>query len=200
MKIEKRKLSTLKSPEKNVRRHTDKQIEEFVRSIKMFGQIRPIVIDEDGVILAGNGLKEALEKTGATEGDCYVAKGLTEAEKKKLMLADNRIFNLGIDDIAAFDAIIADLGEDFDIPGYDEDFLKSLVMDAEEAAEAISEYGTLDEEEIEPIRKAEAEEHQRPDAPSITPAPSSGEAATPEQTAETRRSVICPNCGETIWL
>ena len=56
MKIVKKRLADLKRPEKNVRIHSDKQITEFKRSIEMFGQIRPIVIDEVGTILAGNAL------------------------------------------------------------------------------------------------------------------------------------------------
>lgn len=60
MKVVQKKLSELRKTEKNIRRHSPKQISEYVRSVKMFGQIRPLVIDEDGVILAGNGLYDAL--------------------------------------------------------------------------------------------------------------------------------------------
>ena len=56
MKVVKKPLSELQRPERNVRMHTDKQLKEFRRSVEMFGQIRPIVVDEAGVILAGNGL------------------------------------------------------------------------------------------------------------------------------------------------
>ena len=104
MKVIKKPLTELRRPDRNVRMHTDKQLKEFRRSVEMFGQIRPIVVDEDGVILAGNGLYETLLSLGRTEADCYVVYGLTEAEKKKLMLADNRVFDLGVDDLAALDA------------------------------------------------------------------------------------------------
>ena len=57
MNVTRKLLSELRRPERNVRMHTDKQLKEFRRSIEMFGQIRPIVVDEDGVILAGNGLR-----------------------------------------------------------------------------------------------------------------------------------------------
>ena len=56
MNVTRKLLSELRRPERNVRMHTDKQLKEFRRSIEMFGQIRPIVVDEDGVILAGDGL------------------------------------------------------------------------------------------------------------------------------------------------
>ena len=48
------KLSELVRPERNIRIHTEKQLEEFERSVRMFGQIRPIVVDEKNTILAGN--------------------------------------------------------------------------------------------------------------------------------------------------
>ena len=56
MKVTKKPLTELHPPERNVRMHTDKQLKEFRRSVEMFGQIRPIVVDEAGIKLAGNGL------------------------------------------------------------------------------------------------------------------------------------------------
>ena len=53
MEIITMKLVDLVKPEKNVRIHTEQQLKEFQRSVKMFGQIRPIVVDENNVILAG---------------------------------------------------------------------------------------------------------------------------------------------------
>ena len=46
MEIITMKLVDLVKPEKNVRIHTEQQLKEFQRSVKMFGQIRPIVVDE----------------------------------------------------------------------------------------------------------------------------------------------------------
>lgn len=99
MKVTRMKLASLKMPEKNVRIHSEKQVKEFVRSLDAFGQIRPIVVDEDNTILAGNGLYAALMAKGETEADVYVMKGLSPNEKKKLMLADNKIYSLGVDDM-----------------------------------------------------------------------------------------------------
>lgn len=44
-------LKDLTLLERNIRIHTEKQLQEFERSVKMFGQIRPIVIDENNTIL-----------------------------------------------------------------------------------------------------------------------------------------------------
>ena len=69
MNIRKMPLSSLKRPEQNVRMHTEKQLKEFERSVSMFGQLRPIVADEAGVILAGNGLFETLIRLDWKEAD-----------------------------------------------------------------------------------------------------------------------------------
>ena len=94
MEIVKKPLSELRPSEKNIRKHGAAQIAEFKRSIKMFGVIRPIICDENGNILAGHGLYEALVGMGKEEADCIVMKGLSEADKYKLMLADNKIYSL----------------------------------------------------------------------------------------------------------
>lgn len=194
-------LSELKRPERNVRMHTDKQLTEFRRSVEMFGQIRPIVIDENNVMLAGNGLYETLLSMGRTEADCYVVEGLTENEKKKLMLADNRIFDLGVDDMKAFDEFIAELGDDLDVPGFDDELLRSLVANEAEIDEMMSSYGLITEDKKEEIagaaetyRKAEAERASQPE-PAPDAAAASAEAAQP-----VGKYVVCPKCGEKIWL
>ena len=56
MKVTIKKLSVLKHPEKNVRIHSEQQIRELKRSLEKFGQTRALVIDENNIILIGNGL------------------------------------------------------------------------------------------------------------------------------------------------
>ena len=221
MKVIKKKLSELRRPKKNVRNHSIKQIEEFKRSVQMFGQIRPIVIDEDNVILAGNGLFMALEALGRTEADCYVAAGLTEAGTKKLMLADNRIFNLGVDDLQAFEEIILELDHDFDIPGYDADLLETLVIDVGAADTLMGGYGIISDDtkqEMERAGERYAKEDQSfadaadriiptqsesphsiagNDSPSI---PEEAVSALADQPDLPQRFMLCPKCGEKIWL
>ena len=93
MNVVKKPLAELRRPERNVRMHTDKQLKEFRRSVEMFGQIRPIVIDEGGVILAGNGLFETLLAMGHAEADCYVAVSYTHLDvyKRQLLVRCNLI-------------------------------------------------------------------------------------------------------------
>lgn len=202
MNVTRKLLSELRRPERNVRMHTDKQLKEFRRSIEMFGQIRPIVVDEGGVILAGNGLYETILSMGRTEADCYVVTGLTEAQKKKLMLADNRVFDLGVDDLSALDAFVLELKDDLDIPGYEEDLLRAMVMEADEAADTLSEYGAIDEERIEEIRNARERTEAREEAAARNAEeyvpPAAG--AQPQEEGPARRFILCPKCGERIWL
>ena len=202
MNVTRKPLSELRRPERNVRMHTDKQLKEFRRSVEMFGQIRPIVVDEAGVILAGNGLYETLLSMGRTEADCYVVSGLTEAQKKKLMLADNRVFDLGVDDLSALDAFVQELKDDLDIPGYEEDLLRAMVMEADEAAATLSEYGTIDEERAEEIRDARERTEAREEAAARNAEeyvpPAAG--TQPQEGEPARRFILCPKCGERIWL
>ena len=91
MKITVKKLADLHKPAHNIRRHSDKQITEYIRSIEMFGQIKPLVVDEHGEIIAGNGLFEALTRMGRETCDCYVVSGLADVQKKKLMMLERTI-------------------------------------------------------------------------------------------------------------
>lgn len=129
MEIVNRNVDELKHVEGNTRLHSKRQLKEYVRSIEMFGQIRPLVIDENNVVLAGNGLLAAMRMMGATTVACHVVTGLSEKQKKKLMLADNKIFQLGEDDTYAFEEALRELSGDIDIPGYSADILKSLTSD-----------------------------------------------------------------------
>lgn len=177
----------------------------------MFGQIRPIVVDEKNTILAGNGLYETLLRMGEEQALVYKYDDLTESQKKKLMIADNKIFSLGIENLDTLNEFLEELNGDLDIPGFDEEILKQMVADADEVTEKISEYGTLDEEEIQQIKEANEKREQK-ELESVseegkaivqTDLPQQGgQSATMEspESAETRRFVICPKCGEQIWL
>lgn len=198
------KLTDLVKPEKNVRIHTEQQLKEFRRSVDMFGQIRPIVIDENNVILAGNGLYDALTEMGKETADVYRYDNLTENQKKKLMIADNKIFSLGIENLDTLNSFLEELQGDLDIPGFDEEILRQMVSDAEDVTDKIAEYGTLDDKEIQSIKDNTARKEQ----PEALKEPEASGTATSElikeeqdeETTEVKKFVICPKCGEKIWL
>lgn len=213
MEIKRMKLADLVIPEKNIRIHTEQQLKEFERSVRMFGQIRPIVIDENRIILAGNGLYATLLRMGETEADVYQYFDLTENQKKKLMIADNKIFALGIENLNTLNDFLEELHDDLDIPGYDSEILKQMVSEAEDITEKISEYGTLDDEEIKEIKARNERQAMESSQPVFDSNSNANQPVTPvetasepiqeeqdEQTADIRKFVICPKCGEKIWL
>ncbi|MGA8944199.1 MAG: ParB/Srx family N-terminal domain-containing protein [Thermoactinomyces sp.] len=198
MKIQKVPLSELKPPEKNARIHPKRQIQEMIRSVRMFGQIRPLIVDENGVILAGNGLFEALKEMGETEADLLRLTHLTESEKKKLILTDNRIYSLGIDDNEAMMEILTELKDELDIPGFDDDFLKDLLGDLEETEQQMAEYGKLNQSEITQFQEAAERKARKMEkaVPPLTQAPTE----SPKTTTEPNPTIECPHCGGRFQL
>lgn len=206
MEITVRNLSDLRLAEKNVRRHTDKQISEYIRSLEMFGQIKPIIVDETGEIIAGNGLYQALVQMGRATCDCYVISGLTANQKRKLMLADNRVYELGVTDMDVFESIIKELNGDVDVPGWDEDLLEMMTAVTEDIDEIVSDYGNYDEADVSKISERTVSSASQPvttaPQPAVTPAQS---ATSPTQAADAspaqaQRVIVCPKCGERICL
>ena len=174
------KLTDMVRPEKNVRIHTEQQLREFERSVKMFGQIRPIVVDEKNVILAGNGLYETLLRMGYEEALVYQYTDLTENQKKKLMIADNKIFSLGIENLDTLNSFLEDLQGDLDIPGFDS-----------ERSQKPTEPNMPD---------SGSSTNENPQNTAITTTSDAVHEEQDEETAEVKKFVICPKCGEKIWL
>ena len=217
MNVTTKRLDALKHPKKNVRIHSEQQIRELKRSLEKFGQTRAIVVDEDDTILIGNGLYEAMVSLGYQEATVYVKTGLSENDKKKLMIADNKTYALGIDNLETLNEFIEELQGDLDIPGYDEEILQQMVADADEVTDKLSEYGTLDESEIQKMKEANEKREQKaavdtqsadngesspekPNPQNEQPAEEQNAAETEPVITETRRFVVCPKCGEKIWL
>lgn len=210
--IVKRKLSELKHPEINARMHPDKQIKELKRSIQKNGQTRLLVIDENNVIWIGNGLYQAMVELGMKDAHCLLKSGMSENDKKKMMMSDNRIFDLGVDDMSAFDQLLKELGDDLDVPGYDEDLLRTLTADLDDVDAIASSYGLIDEDKKEELKAAkEAYEKKESELTAkgqeTAPGGVTGEAQGSEPAEEetgaagvSNRCIICPKCGETIWL
>lgn len=201
MEITVKKLSELRPAAKNVRRHTDKQIAEYIRSLDMFGQIKPIIADEHGEIIAGNGLYQALVQMGKETCDCYILSGLSENQKKKLMLADNRVYELGITDMDAFDEIIRELGNDIDVPGWDEDLLSMMNAAAEDVDDIVNGYGSYEEADVSRLAERKAPDNVPTSAPVETPVATPQVAPQPEGSqGQVQRVIVCPKCGEQICL
>ena len=202
MKIEKMDLVDLLPLEENVRVHNDKQIKELIRSLEQFGQTRAIVIDEDNNILIGNGLYKALDEMGETSADVYRIKGLSKTQKKKLILTDNKVYELGGTNYNSIEKYIQEITSagDFDIAGFDENTLNILTATEEEIEEMANDYAIIPEQKVETSK----EEHQVNESTSTSQtsitSPAWEQPTRNEYVAEQRRSVICPSCGEVIYI
>jgi len=116
----------------NPRTHSDTQIEQIRRSIREFGFTNPILIDEDNRLIAGHGRLQAAQAEGLTELPAIVVTGLTEAQKRALVIADNQLaLNAG------WDAELLKLnletlqqeGVDLSIIGFSDEELAAILAD-----------------------------------------------------------------------
>src|SRR5882724_7975411 len=83
---------------RNARTHGEAQVAEIAGSIRTFGFSNPILVSEAGDIIAGHGRLAAARKLGLAEAPVVVLRGLTNFERRQLVLADNRIaLNAGWD-------------------------------------------------------------------------------------------------------
>jgi len=199
-------INALRPAEKNVRIHNEKQINEMKKSIESFGQIRPIVTDENGVIIVGHGLWETLKFMGETHAKVLMIEGLSETEKKKLMLADNKIYELGNTDFDAILEILEEInleGDSLDIPGYDMEVLESLLADTDDIDSELKKYGDISDEKRDELKKEREELKATVVQPEEREIVLNNDIIKVEQEKETERPkpyVECPKCGEKIWL
>lgn len=139
---------------RNSRTHSDDQVAQIAASIKEFGWTNPILVDAEGVVIAGHGRLMAARKLGYTEVPTIELGDLTETQKKAYVIADNRLaLNAGWDNemlTIELNELLAD-GYALDILGFD-----SKELDALLEPEVIE--GLVDEDDVpevgpEPVTK-----------------------------------------------
>jgi DNA modification methylase len=116
----------------NSRTHNDEQVNQIASSIKEFGFTNPVLIDEDGGIVAGHGRVMAAGKLNISEVPCIVLAGLTEAQKKAYIIADNQLplnADWDLDMLRLEVEALKELDFDLDIMGFDDGFLDDLFGD-----------------------------------------------------------------------
>ena len=114
MEYVRKKLSELK-PYENNPRINDEAVDDVAESIRQCSYIAPIIIDEDGVILAGHTRYKALKKLGYQECEVVIASDLTEAQKKRYRLYDNKTAEFASWDQRKLSTELCDV----DFQGYD---------------------------------------------------------------------------------
>ena len=90
-KILLRPVAELRPHAGNARVHSAEQLEQIKASMLAFGFTNPLLVDEDGVLIAGHGRLEAASALGMVKVPVIVLRHLSAAQKEALRLADNRI-------------------------------------------------------------------------------------------------------------
>lgn len=108
--------------ENNTRFHSDKQIAQIAESIKQFGFNNPIQVDENNTILSGHGRLYAARSLGLETVPVITVEGLTDAQKKAYVIADNKLtLNSSWDDekLKIEIAALSEADFDLDVLGWD---------------------------------------------------------------------------------
>ena len=119
----------------NSRTHSEEQVNQIVASINEFGFTNPILIDEKDNIIAGHGRLLASKKLKMEEVPCIVLSGLTEAQKKAYIIADNKMaLNAGWDDELLKIELenLKELDFDLELTGFNVDELDDILGTEEE--------------------------------------------------------------------
>ena len=125
-------INSLVPWKQNPRTHSATQIEQIRRSIQEFGFTNPLLVDENGQLVAGHGRLEAAKAEGMTELPVIELQGLSEAQKRALVIADNQIaVNAGWDDELLRLEIGALQQDNFDLSlvGFTEDELAEILAE-----------------------------------------------------------------------
>jgi len=150
-------LDRLKPYAKNARTHSDAQVAQIAASIVEFGFTAPILVSEDGGILAGHGRLAAAKKLALDVVPVVVLDHLTPTQRRAYILADNQLALQAGWDQELLAVELADLsaaGFDLALTGFSDEELADLLGDIEETERA---------DEAAPI--AEPEDEDIPDAP-----------------------------------
>jgi len=143
MEIENIPIEKLKVYEKNSRTHSKKQVAQVVASIKEFGFTNPLLIDQEGTLIAGHGRLMAAKELGMDLLPCVRLSHLSDAQKRAYVIADNKIaLNSGWDDDLLKSELneLDSLGFDVGVTGFDELLEGTGLEDSAKGEVEFSEY------------------------------------------------------------
>ena len=119
--IVEREIASLRAYKGNARTHSKKQIKQIADSIERFGFTNPVLVSDDGEIVAGHGRVEAARLLGLTKVPALALSHLSAEERRAYVLADNKLaLNAGWDqEILAIELeALIDLDFDIELTGF----------------------------------------------------------------------------------
>jgi DNA modification methylase len=132
-------IGALKPNARNARTHSKKQVCQIADSIQAFGFLVPVLVDENGLIVAGHGRYEAARLLGLETVPAIEVTGLSEAKRRALALADNKVAaNAGWDrarlaiELPELAELLVLDGLDIAVTGFAAVEIDQLVVDFEE--------------------------------------------------------------------
>ena len=144
-------IDEIKPYERNARIHSSKQIKQIMEAIKVFGFTNPLLIDDKNNLIAGHGRLEAVKQLNIIdfkdkpikELPAIIITGLSEADKKALIIADNKIAENASWDYDLLQAEFQELeaiNYDLDLMGFDNlDEILGADIDVEQETKEIKE-------------------------------------------------------------
>lgn len=152
-KLETEAITSLRSHDRNARTHSKAQIEQIRRSIERFGFTNPVLIDSAGTIIAGHGRVAAAKLLRLERVPVVRLEGMSEAERRAYVIADNRLAELaGWDrellqlELGAILAAEADF--DLALTGFDGGELEALLNAVDELTKKGDQVDQIDSEGI----------------------------------------------------
>jgi DNA modification methylase len=132
-KVERWPVDRLIPYARNARTHSSQQVDQIAASIREWGWTNPVLLAEDGTIIAGHGRVLAARKLRIHQIPVMVAAGWSEAQKRAYALADNKLaLNAGWDEamLALEFADITEFGFDIGLIGFSDEEIAALGANA----------------------------------------------------------------------
>ena len=148
--IELRSVRALLPHARNSRTHSDEQVAQVAASIREFGWTNPILVDGEGVVIAGHARLLAARKLGMEQVPVIVLAHLTPAQKRALVIADNKLaLNAGWDEemLRSEVAALQEDGFDLDLVGFTDEELEDLLRDPEETRDGVTDEDAVPDEQ-----------------------------------------------------
>ena len=126
MQIEEMPIDELINDPNNARKHGERNMEAIINSLDAFGQQKPIVIDQQNKVVAGNGTLQAAKALGWIKIKA-VRTDLKDEKQTAFAIADNRTAELAEWDAEILAKQLEVLGEDVGMTGYDDAEIADMV-------------------------------------------------------------------------